>query len=227
MSVSKPFVFGLVCDVVGPEAAHAKLGANGTGYPFNSLASIEFSKDGRTNPMVNAGAIATTSLAPGISSDDKWTFIHEGLSRFAGRRLKVNDEVYASASQTNFRNRSIARMLQSLDRIYCDPKEATDLYTRQCSLDVTAKDLAVMGATLARRRRGCLSYQRTRRKPHGLPLCSGSNADSRLVRNLWGLGPMRSVFPGKAASAAALSRCRQARAVWAHLRRASTRKETA
>lgn len=149
MSVSKPFVFGLVCDVVGPEAAHAKLGANGTGYPFNSLASIEFSKDGRTNPMVNAGAIATTSLAPGISSDDKWTFIHEGLSRFAGRRLKVNDEVYASASQTNFRNRSIARMLQSLDRIYCDPKEATDLYTRQCSLDVTAKDLAVMGATLA------------------------------------------------------------------------------
>ena len=72
-----------------------------------------------------------------------------GLSRFAGRTLPLNEEVYASASETNFRNRSIARLLQSCDRIYCDPVEATDLYTRQCSLNVSARDLAVMGATLA------------------------------------------------------------------------------
>jgi len=148
MSVSKPFVFALVCETIGPEEARAKLGANATGLPFNSLAAIEHG-EGRTNPMVNAGAIAATSLVPGSSPDEKWQFIHDGLSRFAGRRLALNDEVYASASETNFRNRSIARLLQSYDRIYCDPKQATDLYTRQCSLNVSARDLAVMGATLA------------------------------------------------------------------------------
>jgi glutaminase len=99
--------------------------------------------------MVNAGAIATTSLVPGASKDEKWKFIHEGLSRFAGRKLPLNEEVYQSASDTNFRNRSIARLLQSYDRIYCDAREATDLYTRQCSLNVSARDLAVMAATLA------------------------------------------------------------------------------
>jgi glutaminase len=149
MSVSKPFVFALICDLVGPATTREKLGANATGLPFNSLAGIEWSPDGRTNPMVNAGAIATTSLAPGKTTGDKWKFIHDGLSRFAGRTLPLNDEVYASASDTNFRNRSIARMLQSLNRIYSDPDEATDLYTRQCSLNVSARDLAVMGATLA------------------------------------------------------------------------------
>ena len=149
MSVSKPFLFALICDVIGPEAARDKLGVNNTGLPFNSLAGIEWSRDGRTNPMVNAGAIATTSLVPGKNVDDKWRFIRDGLSRFAGRTLVLDDETYASASETNFRNRSIANMLQSVDRLYSDPREATDLYTKQCSLQVTANDLAVMGATLA------------------------------------------------------------------------------
>lgn len=148
MSVSKPFLFALVCETIGPEEARARLGANATGLPFNSLAAIE-QGSGRTNPMVNAGAIATTSLAPGASVAARWAFIHDGLSRFAGRKLPLNEDVYASASQTNFRNRSIARLLESYDRIYCDAKEATDLYTRQCSLNVSARDLAVMGATLA------------------------------------------------------------------------------
>jgi glutaminase len=148
MSVSKPFVFALVCETIGPEQARDKLGANATGLAFNSLAAIEHG-GGRTNPMVNAGAIATTSLAPGTTAEQRWQFIHDGLSRFAGRKLPLNEEVYASASDTNFRNRSIARLLQSFDRIYCDAKEATDLYTRQCSLNVSARDLAVMGATLA------------------------------------------------------------------------------
>jgi glutaminase len=149
MSVSKPFVFALLCEQIGAEQAREKLGANSTGLPFNSLSAIERSADGRTNPMVNAGAIATTSLVPGATDDAKWQFIHDGLSRFAGRKLPLNEEVYASASETNFRNRSIARLLQSYNRIYCDPVQATDLYTRQCSLNVSAKDLAVMGATLA------------------------------------------------------------------------------
>jgi len=149
MSVSKPFVFALVCNLIGATGARERLGVNATGHAFNSLAGIERNPDGRTNPMVNAGAIATTSLAPGGNTDAKWRFIHEGLSRFAGRELALNEEVYASASETNFRNRSIAWMLESVGRIYCDPAEAVDLYTRQCSLNVSAKDLAVMGATLA------------------------------------------------------------------------------
>lgn len=149
MSVSKPFVFAMVCQSIGAEQAREKLGANSTGLPFNSLAAVERSMDGRTNPMVNAGAIATTSLVPGATADAKWHFIHDGLSRFAGRKLPLNEEVYASASETNFRNQSIAGLLQSYGRIYCDPAEATDLYTRQCSMNVSAKDLAVMGATLA------------------------------------------------------------------------------
>jgi glutaminase len=149
MSVSKPFLFALICELIGPDAAKEKLGANSTGLPFNSLAAIERSPDGLTNPMVNAGAIATTSLVPGNTKADKWIFIHDGLSRFAGRTLPLNEEVYTPASDTNFRNRSIARLLQSLNRIYCDPAEATDLYTRQCSLNISARDLAVMGATLA------------------------------------------------------------------------------
>jgi glutaminase len=149
MSVSKPFVFALVCQELGPKAMRDKIGVNATGRAFNSLAAVETGDDGRTNPMVNAGAIATTSLVPGNSVDNQWRFIHEGLSRFAGRALPLNEEVYASASETNFRNQSLSRLLQSFNRIYMDPAVATDLYTKQCSLNVSAKDLAVMGATLA------------------------------------------------------------------------------
>jgi len=149
MSVSKPFVFALICQQIGAEEARAALGANATGFAFNSVAGIERTADGRTNPMVNAGAIATTSLVPGANVDEKWTFIHDGLSRFAGRKLPMNEEVLKSARETNFRNRSIAHFLFSVNRIYCEPMEAVDLYTRQCSLNVSAKDLAVMGATLA------------------------------------------------------------------------------
>jgi glutaminase len=149
MSVSKPFVFALVCQEVGVEEVRQRIGVNATGLAFNSLEGIERNPDGRTNPMVNSGAIATTSLVPGATFEAQWRFIHEGLSRFAGRSLPLNDEVYASASETNFRNQSIARLLQSYGRIYLDPAAAVDLYTKQCSLNVSARDLAVMGATLA------------------------------------------------------------------------------
>jgi glutaminase len=149
MSVSKPFVFALVGEAVGVQAVRERVGVNATGLAFNSLEGIERSPDGRTNPMVNSGAIATTSLVPGATVEARWRFIHEGLSSFAGRELPLNDEVYSSASATNHRNQSIARLLQSYERIYVDPADAVDLYTKQCSLNVTARDLAVMGATLA------------------------------------------------------------------------------
>jgi glutaminase len=149
MSVAKPFVFALVCEALGDEPVRQKLGVNATGLPFNSLASVERSADGRSNPMVNAGAIAATSLAPGKDGAARWRFLSGGLSRFAGRDLTLSEEVYASASATNHRNRAIANLLASRRRIYCDPAEAVDLYTRQSCLMTSAEDLAIMSATLA------------------------------------------------------------------------------
>jgi len=148
-SVSKPFVFALICQAIGEDEARNKLGVNSTGLPFNSVIAIERTKDGTTNPMVNAGAIAAASLAPGATAEAKWQFIHEGLSRFAGSSLALNSEVYQSEAATNQRNEVAANLLQSYDRIYFDPTQATDIYTKQCSLNVTAKDLAVMASTLA------------------------------------------------------------------------------
>jgi glutaminase len=149
MSVSKPFVFALMCDALGAEAVRELIGVNATGMPFNSVTAIELGSSGRTNPMVNSGAIATTSLSPGSTTDEKWDFIRGGLSSFAGRELVLDDEIFASASASNFRNRAIADLLQSYGALATNAAEAVDLYTRQCSLRVTARDLALMGATLA------------------------------------------------------------------------------
>ena len=148
-SVSKPFVFALICEAIGYDQARIKLGVNNTGLPFNSVMAIELNADRTMNPMVNAGAIATTSLVPGETADAKWAFIADGLSRFAGRDLRVDEEVYASEAATNQRNQGIARLLESYGRVYFDPLQATDVYTRQCALEVSVVDLAVMSATLA------------------------------------------------------------------------------
>ncbi|HEX4686941.1 MAG TPA: glutaminase A [Nocardioides sp.] len=148
-SVSKPFVFALVCDAIGYEAARDRLGVNSTGFPFNSLMAVELNQARTMNPLVNAGAIATTSVIPGDTAEQKWERILDGLSRFAGRTLSVDREVYESESASNLRNQGIAHLLRSYQRLYFDPDEATDIYTRQCSVSVTAHDLAVMAATLA------------------------------------------------------------------------------
>jgi glutaminase len=149
MSVAKPFVFALICDVLGPGALRRRIGVDATGLPFNSLHAVERDPHGHTNPMVNPGAIATTSMAPGDTVADKWAFIHDGLCRFAGRLLDPDDEIYSSASATNHRNQAIADLLHHFGRLLTDVPSAVDLYTRQSSLRVTARDLAVMGATLA------------------------------------------------------------------------------
>jgi len=148
-SISKPFVFGLICQGLGEDEARQRLGVNSTGLPFNSVMAVERSAHGQSNPMVNAGAIATSSLAPGDTAEAKWRFIREGLSRFAGRELVMDEAVYRSESAANQRNEGIASLLKSHERIYFDPFEATDVYTRQCAINVTARDLAVMAATLA------------------------------------------------------------------------------
>lgn len=148
-SVSKPFVFALICQAIGEDEAQQRLGVNSTGLPFNSVIAVERTGDGITNPMVNAGAIAATSLAPGATPEAKWHYLQEGLSRFAGRKLSVDEDVYQSESAANAHNEGLAHLLQAYDRIYFDPIQATDIYTRQCALRVTACDLAVMAATLA------------------------------------------------------------------------------
>ncbi len=160
MSVSKPFVFARVCEAVGVDEVRRRVGVNATGRSFDSLEAVERSPDGTTNPMVNSGAIATTSLAPGATPAARWGFLLDSLSRFAGRSLRLDEEVYASASETNSRNQSIARLLQSRARVFLDPVEAVDLYTRQCSLRVSARDLAVMGATLANGGRNPVTKER-------------------------------------------------------------------
>ena len=148
-SISKPFVFALICQQLGPDRARELLGVDATGHPFNSVMAIESTPTRTGNPMVNAGAIAAASLAPGDSAGDKWEFIQQGLGRFAGRRLELDPEVYACESASNARNQGIARLLESYGRLYSDPLQAIDLYTRQCALRVNVRDLAVMGATLA------------------------------------------------------------------------------
>ncbi|HYI24187.1 MAG TPA: glutaminase, partial [Thermomicrobiales bacterium] len=114
-----------------------------------SLAAIDASPDGRTNPMVNPGAIMTTSLAGGATPEEQWGTIHQGLSAFAGRNLQMDEAILESALATNFHNRGTAWALHGLGQLAGDPLVAVDLYTRQCSLAITARDLAVMAATLA------------------------------------------------------------------------------
>ena len=181
MSVSKPFVFALVCERFGASELRKRLGANATGLAFNSLAAVERG-GGITNPMVNPGAIAATSLVPGAGSDERWAFLQRGLSSFAGRRLELDQEVLASASATNARNQSIARLLESYGLLGCDAAQAVDLYTRQCSLRVSARDLAVMGATLADGGFNPMAGEQGRRP--SLPCHPRSDADRRDVRDL-------------------------------------------
>ena len=148
-SISKLFVFALVCDLLGPDEARSRLGVNSTGLPFDSVMGVELNEDRTMNPMVNAGALATTSLVPGDTAEEKFAHVAAGLSVFAGRTLRMDDAVYESEAATNDRNRGIAHLLSGYGRMYADPDVTTDAYTRQCSLRVSARDLAVMGATLA------------------------------------------------------------------------------
>lgn len=149
MSIAKPFVLALVLDKYGPDEIKQLIGVNATGYPFNSAIPVDISGSRLNNPMVNPGAIAATSLVPGSSDAERWDTILEFLSRFAGRPLSLDAEMYESASASNHRNRALANLLFAEKRLYGDPVSVVDLYTKQSSLSVTAIDLAVMGSTLA------------------------------------------------------------------------------
>ncbi len=148
-SISKLFTLSVAMADVGPDAVRAKIGASPTGLPFNSVEAIELHQGRPLNPFVNAGAIATTSLLKATSPDERWQKIIGQMSAFAGRALSVNQDVYKSESDTNEHNRGIAWLLKSYGYLYSDPTEATDIYTRQCSVAVTTEDLGMMGGVLA------------------------------------------------------------------------------
>ena len=148
-SVSKPFTAALVMSQMGPKAIREKIGVEPTGLAFNSKLALEIYPDRSVNPLVNAGAIAAVSLVEAGSEDERWKLVHDNLEGFAGGELPVLEEVYTSEYETCWGNRGIANILYNYERLYCDPEEALRVYTRQCSVGVNTRDLAVMGATLA------------------------------------------------------------------------------
>ena len=147
-SVSKPFTAALVMSEQGPAVLKEKIGVEPTGMAFNSKLALAVYEDA-VNPLVNAGAIAAVSLVQATSEQERWNKIQQNLSDFAGRPLTVLEKVYESEYTTAFGNRGIANLLYNWGRLYSDPEEALRVYTRECSVGVSAKDLGMMGATLA------------------------------------------------------------------------------
>ena len=148
-SCSKVFTMCQVMQESGEKVIFEKIGVEPTGMPFNSVTALGLHNNRAVNPLVNAGAMACVSLVKAGSAEERWNKILAYQSKFAGEQLKLIDEVYKSEADTNFRNRGIAWILYNNGNLFCDPPEACDVYTKQCSIGVTAKQLAVMGATLA------------------------------------------------------------------------------
>ena len=149
-SVSKVFTAILVMRQVGAEAVLRKIGADATGLPFNSIFAILLEKDHPSTPLVNAGAISACSMVEPVGDSwGKWEAIINNFTDLCGSESQVLDELYRSESETNFNNRSIAWLLKNYNRIYDDVSMSPDLYTRQCSVGVTATQLATCAATIA------------------------------------------------------------------------------
>jgi len=148
-SVSKPFTAALIMHQKNPDAVHEKIGVEPTGLPFNSKMALELYDDRSVNPLVNAGAIAAVSLIEADDEDRRWAKVLQNLNDFAGTDLQLLDKVFKSEYDTAWSNRGIANLLCNYERLYCDPEEALRVYTKQCSVGVSAKDLGIMGATLA------------------------------------------------------------------------------
>src|SRR5579864_1943161 len=148
-SISKVYTLALAMEALGAEKVFQKIGSEPTGRPFNSPVAVVDMPTHTGNPFVNAGAIATTSLISGKDADEKWTKILDFYSRAAGEKLTLIDEVYKSEAATNTGNKALSMLLAKYERIYADPFESVDIYTKQCSVGVNAAQLARMGATLA------------------------------------------------------------------------------
>jgi glutaminase len=147
-SMSKPFVLALALQEQGRAAVLEKVGVEPSGEPFNAI-SLEEGTGRPANPMVNAGAIATTGLVPGSDVDERTARVVDVLSSFAGRSLWVDEAVYASESASGDRNRALAHLLRSHGVLAASVDDTVETYFRQCAVLVTVRDLAVMAGTLA------------------------------------------------------------------------------
>lgn len=151
-SVSKVHTAILVLRQYGAKELLDKIGADATGLPFNSIIAILLENDHPSTPLVNAGAIAACSMVRPLGDpESKWSAIFSNMTDLCGSEPQLIDPLYKSESETNFNNRSIAWLLKNYDRIYDNPDMSLDLYTRQCSMGVTATQLAVSAATIANR----------------------------------------------------------------------------
>ena len=148
-SISKVYSLALAIEESGPDKVFEKIGSEPTGRAFNSVTAVVEMPTHSGNPLVNAGAIATVSLISGKTADEKWDKILNFYSKVAGEKLSLIDEVYKSEAATNTGNKALSYLLAKYDRIYADPFESVDVYTKQCSVGVNASQLARMGATLA------------------------------------------------------------------------------
>ena len=152
-SISKVFTMARVIQDQGPEAVEKRIGVDATGMRFNSIVSVELVQKngggGELNPLVNPGAITATSMVQGRTGEEVWNRILGTYNDFAGRPLSVLQDVYKSESDTNQRNQAIGMLMHAYGYIKDNPQQAVDIYTRQCSVGVNAKDLAMMAATLA------------------------------------------------------------------------------
>jgi glutaminase len=148
-SISKVFTLALAMRELGADKVFNQVGSEPTGRAFNSVSAVVDMPTHTGNPFVNAGAIATTSLITGADKNEKWNRILTFYSKAAGEKLSLIDEVYKSEAATNQGNRALAALLLKYERIYSDPLEAVDIYTKQCSVGVNVAQLAQMGATLA------------------------------------------------------------------------------
>ncbi|MEV0343600.1 glutaminase A [Nocardia sp. NPDC050713] len=158
-SISKPFSYALALADRGPAAVAERIDVEPSGEAFNEISLDPVTARPR-NPMINAGAITASALIDGRDAAERFERVRRCYSRFAGRELHVNEAVYASEARTGYRNRAIGYLLRSFGVIDSDPDEAVDRYFRQCSIDVTCHDLAVMAATLANNGVNPLTRQR-------------------------------------------------------------------
>lgn len=158
-SATKPFVYALALQDNGEKFMADKIGHNATGHKFNSIIAIEERPDHIQNPSVNAGAIQITSYIKGTNGADKWNRVLNIMQQFSDGKIYLGDTVYQSEMATNQRNRAIAELMSSYQLLDGDPIEALDRYTKACSMMVTAKQLAIMGATLANKGVNPITHQ--------------------------------------------------------------------
>lgn len=221
-SLAKPFTAGFCMEQEGSACLLDRIGVANTGFPFNSILATQFFGFPSGNPMLNAGAIASASLVRGCNTAQRFETLLNWYMRCSGSTLAILTDVYESEAASNHRNKALAYILAAAGRVYCDPLDATDLYTRQGAVGVTVKQLAQMGATLANYGTNPLTRERVIGSKHvpcilSMMMLSGLYEESGQWAYTTGLpaktgvgGGMVAIVPGTLAIAAFSPRLNQA-----------------